>query len=556
MRIGIDFDNTIANYDVAFVSVALTAGLLPKDFTGGKREVREHVRKLNHGEKEWMRLQGQVYGKSMHEACLSEGINSFLQQCRDNNIAVFIISHKTKYGHYDENKVNLRDAATTWMDQNNFFSSNGFSIPKDQVYFENTREEKIARIDELNCDYFIDDLEEVLTANGFPETVKRYLYFPNDAPLPKGPFQTFKHWNEITDALFNRVDNETTPLENLPDTVSTIIKKECNELQPVYTGVNSRLYKLKCENDVFAIKQYYQRLTHDKQSRINREIKALTFMKENGIDCVPSPIGIQEETNIAVFEWIEGHAIDKPTTDDIDQVVAFVEQLRTLSKAHNAETLPLATEACLSGKELATQIRNRIKKLTESCKEDYPEVANFLTSELSESLKTLSESAQAGYKRLGRGFDNDIKKSECILSPSDFGFHNALKTNDGNLTFVDFEYFGWDDPIKLIADFLLHPGMDLTIELKKYYASAMSNVMSAEKDLPERLGLLFPLYGLRWCTIILNAFLPDYLTGNRAQMNNPKEFRTQQFEKSRNLFNSLNTLPQLILDDTSYYDAA
>ena len=45
-----------------------------------------------------------------------------------------------------------------------------------------------------------------------------------------------------------------------------------------------------------------------------------------------------------------------------------------------------------------------------------------------------------------------------VLSPSDFGFHNALRRPDGTIVFVDFEYFGWDDPAKMMADAMLHPG--------------------------------------------------------------------------------------------------
>ena len=49
-----------------------------------------------------------------------------------------------------------------------------------------------------------------------------------------------------------------------------------------------------------------------------------------------------------------------------------------------------------------------------------------------------------------------------VLSPSDFGFHNAILKESGDLVFLDFEYFGRDDPVKLMADFIWHPGMKLS----------------------------------------------------------------------------------------------
>src|SRR6185503_11886129 len=39
------------------------------------------------------------------------------------------------------------------------------------------------------------------------------------------------------------------------------------------------------------------------------------------------------------------------------------------------------------------------------------------------------------------------------LSPSDFGYHNAVLADDETVRFFDFEYAGWDDPAKLVCDF-------------------------------------------------------------------------------------------------------
>ena len=65
------------------------------------------------------------------------------------------------------------------------------------------------------------------------------------------------------------------------------------------------------------------------------------------------------------------------------------------------------------------------------------------------------------YKTLFKKTNND----HLILSPSDFGFHNTIKSK--KLYFIDFEYFGLDDPVKLVIDFILHPGMKLNLQLKK-----------------------------------------------------------------------------------------
>ena len=92
------------------------------------------------------------------------------------------------------------------------------------------------------------------------------------------------------------------------------------------------------------------------------------------------------------------------------------------------------------------------------------------------------------------------------LSPSDFGFHNALREAAGRLRFVDFEYAGWDDPAKLACDFFCQPALPVPM---RFWSSFLANVT---EDLPEaerqrrRIALLLPVYRIKWVTILLNDF--------------------------------------------------
>jgi thiamine kinase-like enzyme len=111
--------------------------------------------------------------------------------------------------------------------------------------------------------------------------------------------------------------------------------------------------------------------------------------------------------------------------------------------------------------------------------------------------------------RSGIGFDEPLAADVRTLSPSDFGFHNAIRRPDGTLAFVDFEYFGWDDPAKTIADFLLHPGMAIDAALKRRFAAAACRVFSDVPALPARVQMAYALFGLKWVLILLNDFLPE-----------------------------------------------
>jgi len=202
MKIGIDLDNTLIHYDAAFVGAAAARGLLPGNFAGGKQELRDALRaKGDEGEIAWQQLQGHVYGKGIGAAKLFAGADRFLQDCRSRGKEVVIVSHKTEFGHYDPDRVNLRDAARGWMRAQGFFRPDGFGLSEANVHFEATRKAKVERIAALNCDAFIDDLFEVFEEPDFPKGVRQILF---SAPqlAPQGHWEVCASWDDIRRAVF------------------------------------------------------------------------------------------------------------------------------------------------------------------------------------------------------------------------------------------------------------------------------------------------------------------------------------------------------------------
>lgn len=204
MRIGIDFDNTIICYDQVFCSLAKSWQLVADDFQGTKRELRDAIRTLADGDLLWQRLQGKVYGEYIHQAEIFSGFNEFVVACNAHAIELFIVSHKTELGHFDEKRVNLRDAAHEWLHGQGFFNGSSPAISEQNVFFETTREEKIDRIKSLACTHFIDDLVEVLYSPLFPDYIERFLFQPIAEMAQTA--QTVKHyssWTDIKNALFS-----------------------------------------------------------------------------------------------------------------------------------------------------------------------------------------------------------------------------------------------------------------------------------------------------------------------------------------------------------------
>jgi len=201
LRIGIDFDNTIADWDVAFVEAARDWGLLRPGQAQDKRQVRAALRRLPKGEELWMRLQGEVYGFRWRRARMMPGVDSFLLRCRERaGVEVFIVSHKTRRGHFHASEVDLRAVARRWLEQQGFFSRLG--LQPERVFFSGTRAGKLERIRALGCHWFIDDLPAVLEDPAFPRDCRALLF--TGGGEPEEPFQgrACRHWGEVEEVIF------------------------------------------------------------------------------------------------------------------------------------------------------------------------------------------------------------------------------------------------------------------------------------------------------------------------------------------------------------------
>ena len=225
---------------------------------------------------------------------------------------------------------------------------------------------------------------------------------------------------------------------------------------------------------------------------------------------VPKAVAVDQKNLAALYEWIDGERIelDDPARrqkTDICAMNDFISDLRRMSaKAHFDS---VAREACLSANELMQQIERRISALCELSEET--DLQDFVSNKLNPVFADASNRLMRWYEKTGQNPQADIAQAHRILSPSDFGFHNALRRSDGDLTFVDFEYFGWDDPVKLLADVPWHPGVRLSsVERQVFVEHGIAHLSADDSNLSGRYHAQFPLYGLRWATILLNEFFP------------------------------------------------
>lgn len=192
INIGFDFDNTIISYENSFYSLACQFYKIPPEIKKDKASVREFFINSDR-EKEFTELQGMVYGKEIMKAKITKNFKNFLKKIyKDKKFNIFIVSHKTKYPYVGE-KINLRDAANNWITKNLTFNETEL-IKQNNIFYENTIEEKIERIKKINCHYFFDDLLKIIKL--LPKDIDGFLYDPVNK-YDKEDIKRIKDWDKV-----------------------------------------------------------------------------------------------------------------------------------------------------------------------------------------------------------------------------------------------------------------------------------------------------------------------------------------------------------------------
>lgn len=313
---------------------------------------------------------------------------------------------------------------------------------------------------------------------------------------------------------------------------SDLLGKTVDSAERVKLGRNSRVYRLLADDSTqYVCKLYFG------NDRLRAEFSGLTFLWDNGERAIPMPVVAAEDAAFAIYQRIEGSPLLAPGETDIDQAVAFLTRLRTYADRDGSEALPEAAEACFSVQAIVENIRSRLHRLA-AVKDQYEQLRLFLDGEFVPALVDIEDSLPTS----GLSLDTDLDRRERTLSPSDFGFHNAVRRPDGTIVFVDFEYFGWDDPAKLISDFLLHPAMQLPDTLKRRFFEGTVAEFQQCGPVVDRVKTVYPLFALKWCMILLNEFLPEQIERREFALEQPQdmgESQSRQLQKAKDMLSKV-----------------
>lgn len=296
------------------------------------------------------------------------------------------------------------------------------------------------------------------------------------------------------------------PTDPVVEAARALLGEVPQAARPVLLGGNNRIYRLECGGRSVALK-FYPRQDSDPRDRLGVEYEALEFLAAHGVTSIPRPLACDRGLGCAAYEWIEGERIVTPSPDEIGALAGFLARLHGLRLASGAGRLRPASASCFAPAQVEAQLRFRRIRL-DPVLADEPALARFLA----ERFDPLAAAVLAGMRRRlggGEGWERPLAEERRTLSPSDFGFHNALRRG-AEVIFLDFEYFGWDDPVKATCDVMLHPGTGLDENQADRFLQAVRPVfVAADPGFDERLDCLYPAFALIWCLILLNEFLPD-----------------------------------------------
>lgn len=312
-------------------------------------------------------------------------------------------------------------------------------------------------------------------------------------------------------------------------------------------GANNRVFRVRAGRGDALLKLYHHD-PEDPRDRAATEFAFASFAWRGGLRQIAQPLAIDAARHTALFAWLgDVEPVLAPIGDgEVHQALRFFADLNQLRTDPGSASLPLASEACFRAEEHIDRVDARVAALR-----DIPLVGDaggdaarsLVRDELQPRWEEVRRQARAAL-RPGAGDAESLANHEQCLSPSDFGFHNALRRRDGTLIFIDFEYAGWDDPAKVVVDFFCQPKVPVPLTFWDRFVAGVDAAVGADSDLDRRARILLDVYRIKWCCIRLNEFTPAAARRRSfARGDDTVEHRSLQLESARDVLATIGTTP-------------
>ena len=265
------------------------------------------------------------------------------------------------------------------------------------------------------------------------------------------------------------------------------------------SGANSKIAKCTTVKNVYCLKEYN---ALDARNRQRREKSFLLFCNNSGIKRIPNFINQDPVHHITLMDWIEGKKVKKLGDSEIEQIGQFITEL-IMHGSRSIQNLDLekASEAYMSIDDIKKTAQARINQCDAlASKKGIPKTIFYALQSAKEQInKELVEfCGSRANKKLWA-----INTLKPYISPSDVGIHNIIKNGD-TVNFIDFEYAGYDDISKQVADWVLQPNNTFTLKQEAMLITIINGYLKGHDDFwLERYKSIKKLTILKWIIIML-----------------------------------------------------
>jgi hypothetical protein len=302
-------------------------------------------------------------------------------------------------------------------------------------------------------------------------------------------------------------------------------------------GRNNRVYRVVGRGHPVILKWYFHH-PDDQRDRLVTEWSFYEWAYDCAARFVAQPLAFDPRNRLAVFSFIAGSrlATDVVDSSHVNEALQFIRTLNKYRHWSTSDGFPTASEACFSVQQHIDCVSTRVDRLRgiTANSEQHRDASDFVVTKITTALADAT--AQLRHWAAAEKVDTTapLNNQHKCVSPSDFGFHNVLIDDTGSLKFYDFEYAGWDDPAKLLCDFYCQPAIPAPRDTWDKFAELTAELAGDTWQERQRQALLFPLYQVKWCCILLNEFLPTAVERRKFSDDKAVDFALQ-LQKAKRL---------------------
>jgi phosphotransferase family enzyme len=270
-------------------------------------------------------------------------------------------------------------------------------------------------------------------------------------------------------------------------------------------GKNNRVFRI----DDAGVMKLYHWDARDPRDRLRSEWRFLTYARDRGVRNVPRPLARDDVAHAGLYGFLPGRTLKAGdvTGRHVDAALDFL--LAINAAPRDPALLDPGSEACFTLHEHIATIDRRVTRLVgiDRAIPHHDAAEAFIRTKLYPVWDRVRGALLDAASALKIEPDRRLEDAGTCVSPSDFGFHNALQDID-KIGFIDFEYAGRDDPAKLVCDFFCQPEVPVPITFMPGFVERLAAGLGLSSTHAARCHLLLDAYRVKWTCIILNDFLP------------------------------------------------